>query len=222
MVAVAAALAAGGCMRIYPDPELPDVVVEWQPQSCAEDTDRVTMTLSTLEPEAEVATITVPCADEGATLPDVARLQYHLTTRLEDQAGEVRSTSEEEFDLRDGRNERVFAFFDLRPPINFRVGWIFDPGASCASLAVTEMSVRVSEPGGPVRFRYDAPCMPPDFLDMIPFPGVFTISVRAIATDAVVATSPESAPFQIDPLGFTDLGTLSLTPCGAACPPLEP
>lgn len=206
-------------MRIYPDPELPDVVVEWQSEACEEDSDRVATTLSTIDPEAEVATITAPCADREATLPDVARVQYRLTTRLEDQAGEVRSTFEEELDLRNGRNERVFAFFDLRPPINFRVGWIFDPGASCDSLVVTTMSVRVSEPGGPVLFRYQAPCTPPDFLNMIPFPGVFTISVRAIATDAVVATSPESAPLRVDPLGFTDFGALSLTPCGTACPP---
>jgi len=211
-------------MRIYPDPELPDVLVTWLSDACEEDTDRVAVTLFTLDPEAEaeVATITAPCADEGATLPDVARLQYRLTTRLEDQAGEVRSTTEEPIDLRDGRNERVFAFFDLRPLINFRAGWIFDPGASCESLAVTEMSVRVSDPGGPVRFRYDAPCVPPDFLDMIPVPGVYTISVRAIAADAVVATSPESAPLRVDPLGFTDFGVLPLTPCGSACPPLEP
>jgi hypothetical protein len=221
-VAVAVALAAGGCMRIYPDPELPDVLVTWNPDACMDGTERVAMTLSTIEPEAEVSTIMAPCADERATLPDVERLQYRFTTRLEDQAGEVRSTTEEDIDLRNGRNARVFAYFVQRPPINFRVNWIFDPGASCESLGVTSMSVRVSNPGGPVRYRYDASCPARDFLGMIEAPGVYTVSVRAIAMGAVVATSPESAPLLVDPLGYTEFGELPLTPCGASCPPLDP
>lgn len=83
--AVAIALALGGCMRIYPDPELPDVLVEWSVEfECSEDTERVVVSLSAIDPAAEVGMVTVPCGDAGVRFDDVAPQRYRLAIRLED------------------------------------------------------------------------------------------------------------------------------------------
>ena len=39
-------LALGGCMVIYPDPELPDVVARWYEDDCHADSSNVVMTLA--------------------------------------------------------------------------------------------------------------------------------------------------------------------------------
>ena len=71
-------------------------------------------------------------------------------------------------------------------------------------------------------FFFDAPCDAPVFVNAIPLDGPYTITARALAANAVVAASPESAPFAITRGSVTDLGTLTLSPCGTACPPIGP
>jgi len=207
-------------MRIYPDPELPDVVIEWFPEiDCGEDTDRVVVSLFTVDPAAEVSEVEVPCQDAGARFDDVARLRYRLSAKLEDPSGAVLGGHDTDIDLRDGLNERVTAFFGRSPTANFSVSWTFDMGSSCESLSATTVLLRATLPGGDP-FFFDAPCDEPLFLNAIPLEGTFTITARAVAGGgAVVAASPESAPFTITRNEIADLGTIVMSPCGAACPP---
>lgn len=210
-------------MRIYPDPELPDVEVEWFAEGdCSADDDRVVVWLSTINPTAEVARVTVPCGDAGVRFDDVARLRYRLAAKLEDTAGVVLGGHDVDLDLRDGLSEHVFAFFGRAPESNFRVAWTFDMGASCEALSATSVVLRASMPGGEPFSFFDAPCDAPVFLGGIPRDGTYTLTARAIANDAFVAASPESAPFAVTRGAITDLGTLTLSPCGTACPPLGP
>lgn len=209
-------------MRIYPDPELPDVVVEWFTENaCLEDSDRVVVSLSTTDPAVEVGRVAAPCRDGTVRLDDVARVPYHVAVHLEDGTGAMLSDYDADIDLRDGLNERVSTFFDRSRDANFRVAWTFDMGASCAALSVTSVVVEVSLPGGQRLFFWNAPCESPVFVNAIPFPGTFTFSARAIAADGVVATSPPSAPFNVTLGAITDIGTLTLSPCGTTCPPLD-
>jgi hypothetical protein len=204
-------------MRIYPDPELPDVQVEWITDfQCLDDTDRVVVSLSTVDPAAEVGTVAVPCRDAGVRFDDVARVRYHLAAKLEDASGAVLGAQDDELDLRDGLSERVYAYFGRPPENNFRVAWTFDMGASCEALSATLVLLRASLAGGGPEFYFDAPCEAPVFLNAIPLEGTYTLTARAITTEDVVATAPESAPFAITRGTVTDLGTLTLSPCGAA------
>ena len=75
-------------------------------------------------------------------------------------------------------------------------------------------------PGGGSFDFFFAPCDAPVFVNAIRLEGTYTLSARALADDAVVAASLESGPFTITRGAITDLGTLTLSPCGAACPPL--
>lgn len=210
-------------MRIYPDPELPDVVVEWAADfECSEDGDRVVVSLSTIDPAAEVGMVTVPCRDGGVRFDDVARVRYHLAARLEDTAGAVLGGHDEVIDLRDGISERVFPFFGRASDSNFRIAWTFDMGASCESLSATTVVLLASMPGGGSPYFFTPPCDAPVFVNAIPVEGTYTITARALSFDAVVAASPESAPFEITRGMVTDLGTLTLTPCGTECPPIVP
>jgi hypothetical protein len=220
--AAAVALALGGCMRIYPDPELPDVVVEWLAEiECLEDSDRVLVSLSAADPAAEVGMATVPCRDATVRFDDVARVRYRLAVRLEDAAGAVLGGNNGEVDLRDGLSERVFAFFGRAPDSNFRVAWTFDMGASCEALSALSVLLVASMPGGGPMFYFNAPCDAPVFLNAIPVAGTYTLTARAFSEDAVVAAAPASAPFDVTREALTDLGTITMSPCGAGCPPLE-
>jgi len=221
--AAVVALTLGGCMRIYPDPELPDVVVEWSAErECVQDTDRVAVSLMTVDPAAEVGAVTAPCRDGTLRFDDVERVRYQVVSRLEDTAGVVFGGSDAEIDLRDGLSERVFAFFGRSPFSNFRVAWAFDMGASCASLSATAVHLEFSMLGGGASAFFDLPCQIGVLSNVIPFDGTYTLTAQAIAADAVVAVAPESAPFSVSPGTIADLGTITLTPCGTACPSLGP
>jgi hypothetical protein len=217
--AAALALALGGCMRIYPDPELPDVEIEWLTEfACSEDGERVVMSLSAIDPATEIGPATVPCEDGGVRFADVARLRYRLAARLEDETGAVLGSHDEEIDLRDGLSEQIFVFFARASDRNFRVSWIFDMGASCASLNATTVQLEATRVGGGPTFYFDAPCSAPVYVDGIPLDGTYTFTAYALAMDGVVAVSPESAPAAIARGDITDVETLTLSPCGAACP----
>jgi hypothetical protein len=214
-------------MRIYPDPELPDIQVEWFAESeCIGASDRVVISLSTIDPTDAIdpadptvvaKVVTVPCAEAGVRFDDVARVRYRVSTRLEDPSGTVFGGRNEMIDLRDGFGERVVAFFGRSPEPNFRVAWSFDMAASCASLDATQMVLHAALSEGPIFFIY-APCDAPVFVQALPFDGTYTLTAHASTDLAEVASSAPSAPFTITRGEIIDLGTLTLTPCGAACP----
>ena len=100
----------GGCMRIYPDPELPDVTVTWFEQDCRDGAVAVAITLTGLDTPSTVTT-TVPCADLTVEFPDVARQRFHVGGALLDLAGNVSSTSEADVDLRTGFDQTADLYF---------------------------------------------------------------------------------------------------------------
>ncbi|HWO18216.1 MAG TPA: hypothetical protein VNO30_05550 [Kofleriaceae bacterium] len=122
--AAAIGLALGGCMRIYPDPELPDIVVEWLPEfTCVEDGERVVVSLVVDDPADAPGPVTAPCADAIVRLDDVARVRHQLAAKLEDAMGQVIGNYEQEIDLRDGLSERIFVFFRDPDVIDDRAEW---------------------------------------------------------------------------------------------------
>lgn len=209
-------------MRIYPDPELPDVEVEWFVEGeCVSDDDRVVATLSTIDPAEEVGTATASCKEGRVRFEDVERVRYRVVAKLEDTTGAALGGYEEEVDLRAGINKRIFSFFGRSPLSNFRVRWTFDMGASCEALSADSVVLLAKMVGGGPFFFFNAPCSAPLLSDIIFAGGMFTITARAMAGDDMVAASPDSAPFLVTHEGIVDVGTLTLSPC-TECPPLEP
>ncbi len=197
-------------MRIYPDPELPDLEVSWFADECG-DGEQVTFTLTGLDDNSS-AMVTAPCLSLPVDFKDVARQQYGVQGTLSDAAGEVLSRSSGEADLRDGIDERVELYFSTRSP--FQVGWRFDMGASCSSLAADSVMVELL-PGAVLATACEA-----GVLFGFEKNGTYTMRVRALSGPDTVAISPESAPFTLQSLTTTDLGTVTLSPCAPGCPEL--
>ena len=216
---LALALAVTGCMRIYPDPELPDVKVEWYPElDCMADSDRVAVSITAGEPAVEVATATAPCADGSLRIVNVARERYHVTAQIEDEAGGMLGYYEEDIDLRDGLSERVSAFFGRGFDTLVHAAWTFDAGASCDSLEATQVSLWFAMPGqAPYVFAGES-CAAGMTFQSVPVQGTYTVSARALGPRGFVAVSPETPPVELSPRLVVDLGTFVLSPCGDACP----
>jgi hypothetical protein len=211
------ALALTGCMKIYPDPELPDVTAMWQEQDCRDGSGNVAITLTGVDTDS-TTTSTVPCKDLTVTFADIARLRYHVKGALLDLAGNELITSDgEDVDLRNGFDQSVGLYFEGFS--NFRVAWVFDGGGSCASVGAQSVGIVFSLPGEPDIEASQSWCEFPRITGMV-IPDTYTAHLEAFSGQqrTVVAVSPETAPFVITQNGFTDIGTLTLTPCGAACP----
>jgi hypothetical protein len=198
-------VALGGCMRIYSDPELPDVVTEWSDVDCRPGTGNVVVALiGTTRTE-----VTVPCTDLGVTFADVAREQYRVEAFLEDSAGEPFSRSDGEVDLRNGFDETVFLYFG--GIANYRVSWNFSDGATCESIDADFMNLRFTETDGALTFEDFAPCMRTPHFGRVP-DGSYTLVITAIKTSGTVAMSAESEDFSIMDPDLTDLGVITLLP----------
>lgn len=191
-------------MRIYPDPELPDVKVEWSSEDCRAGDELVFLELDSLDSDAHEE-VTVPCSDLTATFKDVARERYHIKGELRTSANELITPAEYEVDLRNGFNESAFLYFGGFD--NFRVSWTFDMGASCETLHVAYIDVSFSDQN-----RYGFDCDFGSGTGNAP-DGEFTVTVRAFAFNNNTPLA-ESAPLtvMIDSATFTDLGTFTLTP----------
>ncbi len=209
-----AVLMLGGCMRIYPDPELPDVEVEWGDQDCRGTTGSVALTLTGVD-SPSTATITVPCTDLTATFADVARERFHVAGSLLGLDGTVFSMNESDVDLRNGFNETVGLYFDGFS--NFRAAWTFDGGATCTSLGATSVGIFLSLPGEPDVDAYELPCTLGRFSGSVPT-NTYTAQLRAFSGETIVAVSQDTASFDVTFDGLTDLGVVTLVACGASCP----
>jgi hypothetical protein len=208
---VLAALA--GCMKIYPDPELPDIEVSWQIEDCNADAGDVVVSLIAVDDNTR-ADVTVPCVDAAVAFRDVARVRYRIEALLYDKQGEVYSNAQSEADLRDGLSERIGLYFGGFS--NFRVAWVFDMGETCASVGATSVLVQFNEAGSLV-FAPRAPCEQSPFFTFAP-DGTYSLVLRADGPTGAVAVSEETAEFDIQSPDVINLGTLTLVPCGAACP----
>lgn len=197
-----------GCMRIYPDPELPDVRVEWFEDDCRPGTGNIAMALIAVETDARIE-VTVPCANLAASFVDVPRELYRFEARLLYGDGEAFSRSDAEVDLRDGFDEEVSLYFGGFS--NLRVAWAFDMGATCQSLGATGMELTFSFPDATLAFATLVPCELTPHFGSYP-DGVYTLRLRALAGGTTVASSTESDEFEIIDPELTDLGEATLSP----------
>src|ERR1051325_8713627 len=79
-----AVIALGGCMRIYPDPDLPDVEVSWTKDDCAPGTGDVVVSLVGVDTPSYRSDVTVACNTLKTTYNDVARERYRVEGQLLD------------------------------------------------------------------------------------------------------------------------------------------
>lgn len=200
-------------MKIYPDPELPDIEVEWYTEDCGPDTPQVALTLVGVD-DGTVEQQVVACDPLKITLKNVERKRYRVDGSLLLSDGSVVTTSSGEADLRNGINESVFLYFDSAP--SFRVAWAFADGASCASLEADTMQIDFSDPMTGM-YSFATSCISGAYVGD-PYGGAFTVQLRAVSRGKTVAVSQMTPELQITPPDLTDAGTLTLAPCGAGCP----
>jgi hypothetical protein len=191
-------------MRIYPDPELPDVKVEWIAEDCRAGDEIVALTLDSKD-STDHRELSIACTELKATFADVKRERYVVKGELRNPAGVLITPAEQDVDLRNGFDESAFLYFGGFD--NFRVSWNFDMGATCDSLHVAYIDVRLSDVLG-----LGLPCDFGSGTGNAP-DGDFTVTLRAFefGGEAPVAES-ESRMITIDSSTFTDLGTFTLVP----------
>ncbi len=206
------AVALGGCMKIYPDPELPDVVITWDEFTCEDAPGQVHISLYDFDGATPLDERTAPCSALSVRFDDVARERYRLEGELV-TADRVIPTEGVEADLRDGVNERVFMYFDTFS--NLRVEWTFAPGSSCATLGALWVAIDVSLPDETFEFSNTVPCDLPSYMTRLA-EDTFRIRVRAISNSlTTVGVAPDEEV--VIGAGLTDLAVV-LAPCGADCP----
>ena len=212
-------LGASGCMKIYPDPELPDVLVEWYEGDCQDDGVNIEITMTGVDDPTERHTATVACEMMKTTFKDVSRQRFHVTGSLVDGMGGVFAASEADVDLRNGFDETAYLYFGVAFS-NFRVSWTFDMGDTCTSLNADGVQVIFLRNGEPY-FASGGPCELGTINDSGQ-PGTYSVGAAAFDFDGVtVAYSMQPIPdVTIGFSGHVDIGTIVLTACGSTCPDL--
>jgi hypothetical protein len=221
-----AALALGACMKIYPDPELPDIVVEWSvEEGCS--TDVATMRIEAVRdaaPDEPPVVEDVVCSSGEGRIEDLARERYTVTVVLLDDEGEILGRAEPlDADLRDGTSSREHVWFFLRDEGLVTVAWSFANGETCASLGAMSIQIEAFPTEDPLLGNsvIGADCSE----DFLPYYGTllagsYTFQIRAYedATFTLRAAS-DLLENQIvpDKGAVLDLGTLEVH----RCPPCE-
>jgi hypothetical protein len=212
-IEIACIALVAGCMRIYPDPELPDIDVEWPTGDCQENT-IVSVSIEGLDDPTVKRSLMLRCREATTTFEDVDRQRYKLVGSVIDDVGEEHN-SEWELDLRDGLNEHAYLYFGELP--DFFITWEFEGGASCDSLGVVSVVIRFMI-AGEQRFAHPARCDASSAAGHAPM-GVYDVAARGYdMNNSPIATSSIVPNVTIVPGSFASLGTLVLAPCGAQCP----
>jgi hypothetical protein len=202
-------------MKIYPDPELPDIDVEWYDGDCSIDNSSILLALTSVEDPAVHFERTVACSDVKSTFKDVPRHRYKLRGALLDDNGDEFNSYDEELDLRNGIDETAYMYFGGFGS-NFRVAWTFDMGATCASLGADGVQIDFTI-AGEIFYAIGTSCEETPYVTSVTN-GTYSVIVRAIAGTETLAASAEIPDVTIGFDSLTNLGTVVLTPCGAACP----
>jgi hypothetical protein len=209
---VAIVTSLSGCMVIYPDPELPDIKLEWSGECDAGS--EISIGLVNLD-EGTTTRYAAPCTDNKLTLEDVDRKLFRVDGALVQADGSVSATASGEADLRNGFNKETFLYFE---DPRLRVSWVFDMGDTCASLAVDTIVLDLDFPDQGYSYSLETSCDLGVYASY-PFGQTLTLQLRGVSRRKTVAASPRTPT--IDLTSFeevTDLGTLTLTPCGSGCP----
>lgn len=204
-------------MRIYADPELPDLVADWRDfYDCADDVGDVHVELRTPSTDELRFEATAPCTEGRITIPDVERERYRVVGYLLDRTGAIYNAASTEADLRNGLSERV----DLWWPgyANLVVAWQFSDGGTCASHGAEVVlvdEVRDGIPGFQVLTAFR--CTDTSAW-MTAMPGRLQLRLRALGMPGTIAISEPTPLLEIAESTRTDAGTLVLAPCFADCP----
>ncbi|HTL39004.1 MAG TPA: hypothetical protein VL326_37995 [Kofleriaceae bacterium] len=214
-ILAAAALGMTGCMKIYPDPELPDVNIDWSDSNCDEGTGDLSLVLTGIDDTTAHYEQTVACDAYKTTFKDVSRQRFHLVGQLLDTSGEIYSEAESDVDLRNGFDVSSYLYFGGFS--NWRVGWVFDMGATCESLGADNVLAVLSLDGQDYSAN-EAPCELGRMFGSAP-PGTYAVTVYATAPGNIT-TVAVSQPIDVDvPDAMrADFGTVTLTPCASTCP----
>lgn len=202
------ALGLAGCMRIYPDPELPDIEVTWYEGDCAEGTGDVSIVATGIDDTSEQHDATVACTSAKTTFADVSRQRFRVVGQLHDSAGGFYSEDETEVDLRNGFNQEAFLYFGGFD--NFRIAWTFDMGATCTSLGAVYVTLELRQ--GDSAILADVSSCDAGFLSSYAPEGSYTVTLYANPENSGPVAM--SAPLDVTiAAGMrTDLGTVVLTP----------
>jgi hypothetical protein len=212
-----------GCMRIYPDPELPDVIVAW-PSTCGDD--GVTVRVEVVSLDGTEISQDGACADGELRVEDLERTSYTITASLLDGGGGVLGrTMPSEVDLRGGYSRRSDLTEFARDHSFFRVAWTFDGGDSCASLDASR--VLIDFQNDEVAIWDGGPCADGALDYLVPIEsGTYAVQLFAQRPGdyAMVAASELRPEVVIPDRGeIVDLGTIALTRCTPICEtPLPP
>lgn len=197
-------------MKIYPDPELPDIKVEWYDADCQPGSGDVVVALDGIDDPSEHAEISAPCTDLKIEFPDVARERYRITGTLLDTAGTPLGGEGQVADLRNGIGARVSLYFG-----NIRVAFGFESGVTCESLDAMFAGARFTLGGQ--SFIGQSDCSSGAVFTRLQ-DGMFTVGVYAFDEDFRVVASSETIEVEVAPDRLTNVGPLTLVPCGASCP----
>lgn len=209
----------GGCMTIYPDPELPDLVATWIPEECAPDGVRVRFEVrDDDDPEALPTTADFDCAAGQGRIRDLPRGQLTATPGLLDASGALVARSTPlHVDLRDGNSRRQWVLGFYRDEGIVRIGWTFPGGQTCESLGTGNMQIDAwSDDPAAGSVGYGTPCVLGALDGAVLTAGAYTVQVTALsdATGMPVATSVRLVDQVIPDKGaYVDLGTVVVTPC---------
>ena len=207
------ALAVSACMKIYPDPELPDVVVDWADTDCNPDA-IVALSLVGVDTPTLRTDVDVACEAWKYTFADVARERFHVDGALWED-GEVVANHIYEVDLRSGVSDTAYLYFGEGGYFSFKVAWTFDLGSSCESVGANAVDIVFSVPEG-VAFAYTAPCSTGMLRGFAP-DGTYTVRAVATAAGIPVAVSPPTPELTWADYELMDIGTLVLSPCNGEC-----
>lgn len=199
-------------MKIYPDPELPDIEVSWYDGDCQPGSDNVVVTLDGIDDPTVHFEMTVPCTDAKLEFADVARERYRVTGTLVDAAGTLSGGGSQVTDLRNGISTTVPLFFG-----NVRVAFVFDTGVTCESLDavfVEAWFTRDEQASGIAQSECEVGAM-----FTLVSPGTYTIDVRALDEDFRMIAASQTAEVEVAAEGLTNIGPLTLVPCNGSCPP---
>jgi hypothetical protein len=211
-----ALVALGGCMKIYPDPELPDAKFEWFTGDCGEGT-QMSIAITGVDDPTEHHETTALCSDEKATIKDVSRQRYTITAETQDDMGNVRMGMSDVLDLRNGYDRTAYLYFGSFS--DFIAIWRFDMGASCASLGANLVSIEFYVEDQ-FRTATGRGCTDGMLFDMGE-PGIYSVIARAMDYETLETFAiSQPLPDVVLGNGLANIGPLLLTPCAPDCPPL--
>jgi hypothetical protein len=218
-------LALGGglvlvsCMRIYEDPDLPDLRVIWSEDQCPEGG----MVSVQLMPSGEItggqSVASAPCSDLRVIVENVDRAKLRVVGVISDPDGTVVTQDAEQVDTTDGNNKEAYLSFQDSSFGQYRMAWSFVPGASCATVGATYVSIEFTLDDKKT-FAEFFPCSDgTTAYDPSVEAGTYTIRVFALLLSGPrLASSPPLVDIAISPRGeLTDLGLVELKPCVGPC-----